>query len=353
MTELLVPSDHRRAAAPSTALLQAGSLPSTQALTLGLDLTAVGASPSPWAPTGDDARAEIDVQRVTDLARLAERGGIDFIAFDDEFALSYAPVRTAASRLDAARVACRIAPATSRVGLVATLDTSYLDPVHVATAVATLHEKSGGRAGWQVGASQARLLGATDEVWARLAREITSVVAARRARSGEAASTVGRAPSSAPPVVVVRADSVLAARVAGRLADVARIEALDAQSARSRRQEVRRSAAEAGRDPDSVRVLIDLVAVVSPDAASARARRDLLGDLSPSEPAWVRTLSHLGSSQQLADLVEACVSDEVVDGFTVLPGSLPHDLRALVGEVVPALRERGLLGADEGAAPAA
>lgn len=348
MTELLVPTDRRRTAAPSTALLAAGVRPAAQALTLGLDLTSVGASPSPWAPTGDDARAEIDIQRVIDLARLAERGGLDFVAFDDELALAYAPVRTTASRLDAARVACRVAPATTRVGLVATLDTSYLDPVHVATAISTLHEKSGGRAGWQVGASQARLLGATEEVWARLAREIASVVAARRARPDEADGS--RVHAGPPPAVVVRADSVPAARVAGRLADVARIEALDAQSARSLRQQVRRAAAEAGRDPDDVRVLIDLVAVISPDAASARARRDLLGDLSASEPAWVRTLSHLGSSQQLADLVEAWVSEEVVDGFTVLPGSLPHDLRALVGEVVPSLQERGLL---EASAPAA
>lgn len=349
MTELLVPSDRRRTAAPSTAILAAVVRPAAQALTLGLDLTSVGASPSPWAPTGDDARAEIDVQRVIDLARLAERGGLDFVAFDDELALAYAPVRTTASRLDAARVACRVAPATTRVGLVATLDTSYLDPVHVATAIQTLHEKSGGRAGWQVGASQARLLGATEEVWARLAREIGSVIAARRARPDDA-DGAARAHAGPPPAVVVRADSAPAARVAGRLADVARIEALDAQSARSLRQQVRRAAAEAGRNSDDVRVLIDLVAVISPDAASARARRDLLGDLSASEPAWVRTLSHLGSSQQLADLVEAWVSEEVVDGFTVLPGSLPHDLRALVGEVVPSLQERGLLGAT---APAA
>jgi alkanesulfonate monooxygenase SsuD/methylene tetrahydromethanopterin reductase-like flavin-dependent oxidoreductase (luciferase family) len=87
--------------------------------------------------------------------------------------------------------------------------------------------------------------------------------------------------------------------------------------------------------------------------SSARARRDLLADLSTSEPAWVRTLSHLGSSQQLADLVEAWVSDDVVDGFTVLPGSVPHDLFALVTDVVPALRERGLLHAGRGAQEAA
>jgi alkanesulfonate monooxygenase SsuD/methylene tetrahydromethanopterin reductase-like flavin-dependent oxidoreductase (luciferase family) len=350
MTDLLV-SD------PSALADPPGYPAPARSLVLGLDLTALGAAPTPWSPTIDDPRTEIDVQRVIDLARLAERGVLDFVAFDDEFALAYSPVRSTASRLDAARIACRVAPATSGVGLVATLDTSYLDPVHVATAVATLHEKSAGRAGWQVGASQARLLGHTDQVWARLSREIRTVVAARVHRAAEAAAAQGRqAPASTAPAIVVRADSSLAAQAAGRLADVARIEALDAQDARALRREVRRAAAESGRDPDDVKVLIDVVALVSHDAAAARARRDLLADLTTSEPAWVRTLSHLGSTAQLTDLLEAWVSDEVVDGFTILPGSLPHDLRALVAEVAPQLQERGLLrtsyGRGEGQSPA-
>jgi alkanesulfonate monooxygenase SsuD/methylene tetrahydromethanopterin reductase-like flavin-dependent oxidoreductase (luciferase family) len=204
-----------------------------------------------------------------------------------------------------------------------------------------------------VGASQARLLGHTDQVWARLSREIRTVVAARAHRAAEAAASLGKAaPAGASPAVVVRADSSLAAQAAGRLADVARIEALDAQDARTLRREIRRAAVEAGRDPDDVKVLIDVVALVSHDAAAARARRDLLGDLSTGEPAWVRTLSHLGSTAQLTDLLEAWVSDEVVDGFTILPGSLPHDLRALVGEVVPQLQQRGLVRASYGQSPA-
>ncbi len=350
MTELLVSTAIHTDASPAAHTdpvpaprVDASAASRTDVLTLGLDLTGAGAGSTPWAPTAEEARVEIDTQRVADLTHLAETGVLDFVSFDDEFALAHAPVRTAASRLDAARIACRLAPVTSGVGLVATLDTSYLDPVHIATAIATLHEKSGGRAGWQVGASQARLIGDREEVWARISREIRTVVAARAARSAEAAASLGRTTTTTTaPTVVVRAGSPLAVAVAGRHADVVRVEALDAEHARNLRRDVRAAAVAAGRDPESVRVLVDVVAIVGSDAAAARARRDILSDLATSEPAWLRTLSHLGSTRQLVALLEAWVSDDVVDGFTVVPGSLPHDVRELVAEVVPALQERGL-----------
>ena len=81
-----------------------------------------------------------------------------------------------------------------RVGLVATIDTSYLDPLHVATAVTTLGAKSGGRAAWQVGISQARLIGDTAEVWDRLGREIRTAVPERAPRPADAGPATRRGP---------------------------------------------------------------------------------------------------------------------------------------------------------------
>lgn len=332
MAELLVPPHH-----PDARLDDGPSfvdpVPPAGAglLTLGLDLTALGVSPAPSTAASDEPRTEVDQQRITDLVLRAERAGLDFVAFDEEFALVPCVRRSTASRLDAARIACRLAPLTSHVGLVATLDTSYLDPVHVATAISTLHAKSGGRAAWQVGTSQARMLGDSPDVWDRLAREVRTAV------GGPAGDD-----RASRPGVVIRASSPHAVAVAGAHADVVRVEALDAQHARELRAAVRAAAAAAGRDPDSVRVLADAVVLVSPDAAAARARLDILADLSAGEPAWRRTLSHLGNAGQLADLVEAWFTEGIVDGFTLLPGSLPHDVRALVGDVLPLLDERGL-----------
>lgn len=338
MTELAVPPHQSADHLDPAPDLAATRRPRTSRLTLGLDLTMLGVSSTPWTPTSDEPRSEIDQQRVTELVRLAERAGLDFVAFDEDFALAPGVKRTNASRLDAARVACRLAPVTSTVGLVATIDTSYLDPLHVATAVSTLDAKSGGRAAWQVGTSQARLIGDTEEVWDRLGREIRTAVpgaGAQPVRGTEQGA-------STRPVVVIRAGSPASVAVAGAYADVVRIEALDAQAARALRDGVRAAAVAAGRDPDHVRVLVDAVVLVSPDAASARARLDILGDLRAGEPPWRRTLSHLGNAGQLAELVEAWFCDRVVDGFTLIPGSVPHDVAALTGDVLPVLHDRGL-----------
>lgn len=338
MTEIAVTPHHPVAHLDPAPGLVVTSRPRTRALTLGLDLTALGVSSTPWTPNADEPRAEIDQQRVVELVRVAERVALDFVAFDEDFALAPGVKRTNASRLDAARVACRLAPVTSGVGLVATIDTSYLDPLHVATAVTTLDAKSGGRAAWQVGTSQARLIGETEEVWDRIGREIRTAVPGTPSESGgRKAHRQGERPA-----VVIRAGSPASIAVAGAYADVVRIEALDAQAARALREGVRAAAAAAGRDPDDVRVLVDAVVVISPDAAAARARLDILADLHAGEPAWRRTLSHLGNAGQLADLVEAWFSDRVVDGFTLIPGSLPHDVAALAVDVVPVLQDRGL-----------
>lgn len=350
MTELLVPPHHqtpqrrtrgrrtdhhpdRRPEGPQPAPSLTPVAPRTGHLALGLDLTGLGAASLAWTPTADEPHTEVDQHRVTQVVRVAEQAGVDFVAFGEDFTLAAGTRRTTASRLDAARIACRLAPVTSRVGLVPTLDTSYLDPAHVATALATLNAKSGGRAAWQVGTSQARRLGETEQVWSRLGRDVERVLEA----------TAGSDPARPRPEVVVGVRSRTGAAVAGAHADVVRIEALDAQHARALRAEVRSGAAAAGRDPDAVRVLVDAVVLLSADAAVARARLDILADLAPGEPAWRRTVSHLGGSEQLSDLVEAWFADGVVDGFTLIPGSVAHDVRGLVVDVLPALAARGLL----------
>ena len=83
---------------------------------------------------------------------------------------------------------------------------------------------------------------------------------------------------------MIRASSPASVAVAGAYADVVRIEASDAQAARALREAVRAAATTAGRDPDDVRVLVDAVVLISPDAAAARARLDILGDLHAGEP---------------------------------------------------------------------
>ncbi len=83
---------------------------------------------------------------LVDLAQTAERAGVDFVSLDDGF-------DPAPDRPDALLVMARIAPATTSIGLVATITTTHTEPFHVSKNVATLDLVSHGRAGWRVAVS--------------------------------------------------------------------------------------------------------------------------------------------------------------------------------------------------------
>lgn len=90
--------------------------------------------------TGHDARFTPD--HWVDLVREAERGLLDLVTIEDDLGPD--------GRLDAVLVAARVAPLTSRIGLVPTVVTTHTEPFHVSKAIATLDYVSTGRAGVRV-----------------------------------------------------------------------------------------------------------------------------------------------------------------------------------------------------------
>src|SRR5699024_4575489 len=80
--------------------------------------------------------------------------------------------------------------------------------------------------------------------------------------------------------------------------------------------------------------------LISADAASAAARWDLLNSLEEA-PKPYPLRSH-GTAADLVELWSSWVRGGAADGFTVIPASLPTDVVALVHEVIPALRAKGL-----------
>ncbi|WP_439659067.1 LLM class flavin-dependent oxidoreductase [Lentzea sp. HUAS TT2] len=78
----------------------------------------------------------------TDLVREAEEAKLDFVTFGDS--LGGQP------GLDAVLTAARIAPLTTRIGLVPTVVVTHTEPFHLSKAIATLDYVSGGRAGVQL-----------------------------------------------------------------------------------------------------------------------------------------------------------------------------------------------------------
>jgi alkanesulfonate monooxygenase SsuD/methylene tetrahydromethanopterin reductase-like flavin-dependent oxidoreductase (luciferase family) len=358
---------------------------SPRTLHLGVDLTDAGAHPGAWRATGPRAPQPFDVTRLLGLVATAERGLLDFVLFEDSFALQPHRGPVLQGRLDAALITARLAPRSEHIGLVATVDAIHTEPFHVSKAIQTVDHVSAGRAAWQVAWS-------TDPaVAAAFGRRSAPDVVDALAEAEEAIEVVGRlwdsweddaeirdeethrfvdrdklhyvdfegvhfsvkGPSITPrspqgrPPVVVSADSPLSLDLAARRADVVRVRATHRDEARAVREQARESARAAGRDPDELLVLVDAVAVVGEDRRSAQERLDLLEELAGTTPGDAGALpegvlTHVGTAVDLAELVAEWFDAGAADGFTLRPASLGTDLGAIVRGTVPELQARGL-----------
>lgn len=280
---------------------------------IALDLSGAGA-PREWRRAADSDADSFIMGRLAGLASLADKGGVDLITLDETF--HSAGLRRRDDWLDGAVAASRLSRHTTNATLVAAVPLRHSRPDHVAGAIASVHRASAGRAGWQL---------ETDGGLAP--RAVESVITAWGERA-------------ARPQVVVPVRNAVDGELAAARADVARLSVATFEEAHAARAAIRQAAADWGRDPDEVRVLVDVQAVVSADRPSARARWDLLTSLETLPRAV--PLRSLGTAADLADLWSSWVHRGGADGFTVIPGSVPTDVAALVQEVVPALEARGL-----------
>lgn len=302
------------------------SVPSVPAV-IGLDLSHAGA-PREWQRERNAETEQFIMGRLAGLASLADRGGVDLIALDESFRLGGQRRRDA--WLDGALAASRLARHTTRAALVATVPLGVAHPEHVAGAIASVHRASAQRAGWQL-PIDARAHGtgarAVDEV-------LGANVALPRRR------TVPDAPAQVRSAVVVPVRSAVDAELAAARADLARVSVATIEEARAARAAIRQAAAEWGREPADVKVLVDVHTVISADRPSAQARWDLLSSL--ELPEGLPALRTIGTAQDLATLWNAWVQAGAADGFTVVPASVPTDVVALAQEVLPALADLGL-----------
>ncbi|GAA3102040.1 LLM class flavin-dependent oxidoreductase [Streptomyces echinatus] len=313
-----------------------------------------------------DQPGVLDAGPYVALARLAERGGLDFVTLDDSFARP-GP--------DALGVLCRVTPATRRIGLVPTVTTTHTDPFRVQAAVATLDWVSGGRAGWRIDVSateeEARLFGRrpaapAETLWQEAGEyadaaaklwdswedgaEIRDAATGRfldrdrlhrvdvtgTAFSVRGPSTVPRPPQG-HPVRVVDATDGHARTVAARHADVALVRAAAPAQAAAVRDELRERARSSGRHPDSLRVLVSLLVDLGDGEFAAEPGH---GGGGPRPTA--RGPLYRGGPVDLAELVAGWHADGVTDGFHLVPVDPHRDLERLVNGTVAVLRHRGL-----------
>ncbi|MFE7508953.1 LLM class flavin-dependent oxidoreductase [Promicromonospora sp. NPDC057488] len=366
-------------------------------------LDGAGWHPAAWREPGARPEALTDAAYWVGLTQLAEAGLVDLVTFEDSFGIPVGPWDDPAAdrtdrvrvRLDAELVAARVAPATRHIGLVPVVTVTHTEPFHVAKALATLDHTSRGRAGWQVRASpsgtEARLTGRrdlpeitledyasgrADEQVAELFAEAAAVaetvralwdsweddaeirdVATRRFIDRDKVHRVDvetqwfsvRGPSITPrppqgqPVVTALAHATVPYELAARAADVVFVTPQDDASAASILAEVRAAEERVGRTGEPLRVVADLAVVLDTNGRAAAERLARLdARAGQTEQGWVTDARVLaGSAADVADVVEAWTGLGY-DGVRVRPAVLPDDLDALVTDVLPELRRRGL-----------
>jgi alkanesulfonate monooxygenase SsuD/methylene tetrahydromethanopterin reductase-like flavin-dependent oxidoreductase (luciferase family) len=350
---------------------------STQrSLHLNLLFNNAGNFSSAWRWPDSDPRAFIDSNYYVKAAQLCEKGTFDAIFFSDSLALNDSPEFKPFQSLEPTVLLAAIAAHTERIGLIATVSSSYNDPFNIARRFASLDHISGGRTGINI---------------------VTTADTAAARNFGQAdAYAQGR------PVVVQAGGSSDGREVAAKHAEIVFTAAHTLEDAAAYATDLRRRARAFGRADNAIAILPGLVTVIGSTGAEAKRRSDELWELVPlqygvnrlatvlglapsdlsldkplprnipkpplgSHTAFeqtvrlaeeknltVRELIRVlgggatmhrvitGTPDKVADSIEAWFLSGHVDGFNVVPDVVASGLEVFVGEVVPLLRKKGI-----------
>ncbi|MCZ8543506.1 LLM class flavin-dependent oxidoreductase [Mesorhizobium qingshengii] len=301
--------------------------------------------------TTDASRgAEPEFDRLARFAQKAEAAGLDMVLLADAAPASGGDAANRQVPFEATTLLAALATVTSRIGLVAMASTVAHQPYNLARRFASLDIISHGRAGWHATMAQApreaanfsRPGGFSRDDFRRRTEEYIGIVQGLWTgwdadallfdkgggrfhdpdrmhlldHKGEFFSVrgplnVARSPQDRP-VLVLSGLSVSDMDIAARTADVILLEERPAEETKASRDDLKRRVAARGRDPDAVKVLMDVLPVTG------------------GEPAG------------LADKLEEQFRSTSCDGFNIL---MPAELSAIddfVDLVLPELRRRDL-----------
>ena len=415
----------------------------TRQLHLNLFIHGRGHHEAAWRHPAASPLALTDIRYYTDLARKAEAACFDSVFLADTLAVGDDVTRAPRTWLEPITVLAALAGATSRIGLIATCSTTYTEPFNLARQFASLDHMSNGRVGWNIvttwlataSGNYGRTAPLSHAERYEHAEEYMRVVKAlwdswsddavlddraggQYARPGSirAIDHVGphyqvAGPLNLPrgpqgrPVFVQAGSSDTGRRFAARHAEAVFTAQMEKATARDFYADLKRLAAEEGRDPAQLLILPGLSPVIGATEADAQRIARELNDLSDPEVGRKRLsgrfgghdFSHLkldqklspddfpdpgaveaarsrtevivglvrrerptlrqllgylagarghfvtaGTPEQIADLIEDWFHDGAADGFNLMPPVLPAMLDAFIAEVVPLLQRRGL-----------
>lgn len=122
----------------------------SEPLIVGAMVRTLGAYPSGWRQPGAHRTPATDADILRRVARAGEEAGLDYLFFGDWLAtgpdLEFRDPYLLA-RIDPVSAVLYLAGLTSRIGLIATVNTTYADPYATARSLASLDVLTGGRAG--------------------------------------------------------------------------------------------------------------------------------------------------------------------------------------------------------------
>ena len=291
---------------------------------LGATVRALGAWPSGWRHPGAHRDPREDTAILTSTAVAAEKARLDFLFFGDWLATATDYEFTdpyLLARLEPLAAINYLAALTSRIGLVATVNSSHAEPYTIARTSASADLLSGGRVGlniatgaetrsarnfgWDQVHSDTDRLDAAAELIELLRRLwdsweddafISDVASGRLIDPSKIHATdfAGRHRSSAGPLNVLRppqghlpiavaSGSANAKRLAAHAADIVLTSPRTRQEAVEGYAEAKRDAAAAGREPSELVVLASVLPIVGATREEAWSVYDALVDLVPLE----------------------------------------------------------------------
>jgi alkanesulfonate monooxygenase SsuD/methylene tetrahydromethanopterin reductase-like flavin-dependent oxidoreductase (luciferase family) len=249
---------------------------------LGLWLLTGGHHIAAWRHPAADPAALTGIDHYARAARIAERGKLDMVFFEDTLAVRERNGgifgEAAFNSLDPLVQIAALAAATERIGLAASYSTTYHGPRTLADKFATIDALSAGRAGWNMvtsDASAARNFGAGDhpEHAERYGSAADAVHAVRAAWAAAPPSPQGQ------PVLIQAGMSSWGLDFAAAFGEAifAAFGALEA--GRAFRSDLRARAAAKGRPPDSLKVLPGFMPVIGSTEREAKDKAALYREL--------------------------------------------------------------------------
>jgi len=300
-------------------------------LHLNAFLMDVGHHEAAWRLPESNPTGGFELEHWINLARLAEEAKFDSLFLADAQMIVGSGEFSPSGQFDAFTLLTAVSQATSRIGLIATMSTTYSHPFDVARRFASLDHISDGRAGWNIVTSQsadeARNFGLQDrpEHGERYARaheflsvvkslwdswEVEAVLADKEAGRFSDPSRMhavdhhGKYFNVAGPLNVTRPPQGYPLLVqAGSSEDGKNFAAGQAEAVFTAQSSFERAAdfyadlkarvVAAGRDPAHVVVLPGIVPIIGSTEAEAEAKAQELDDLRVPEYGLVRVASRL------------------------------------------------------------